>query len=67
MVIREKDREVSSYVAAIQKLKQENVKYKAKAVQKHNYKTLDEMMEKLTESEKKNDDLKTEISALKRI
>ena len=40
---------------------------KAKAGSKTNNKTFDELMEKLTISEKQNDDLKLEIASLKRI
>ena len=67
MIVREKDREISSFISTIHLLKKENQKYKSKNVQKEDVRTLEDLMLKLNKSEKENDELKSEVSALKRI
>ena len=67
MIVREKDREINSFISTIQVLKKENSKFKNKDYQKEDVRTLEDLMLRLNKSLKENDELKSEVSALKRI
>ena len=67
MIVREKDREINSFISTIQVLKKENSKFKNKDYQKEDVRTLEDLMLRLNKSLKENDELKGEVSALKRI
>ena len=66
-VIREKDRESTTFLGVIETLKRQNSKLRSEKVAKPRVRALDSMMEKLAVAERQNYELKKEIMALKRI
>jgi len=67
MIVREKDREIASFISTVQALRKENSKFKNKDHQKEDVRTLEDLMLRLNTASKENDELKSEVSALKRI
>jgi hypothetical protein len=65
--VKQKDKEINSYISAITNLKKENQSLRARLEHKEGFHRIVELEDKLKETEKRNAELQREVKNMQRI